>query len=214
MKKHIVLDFDETICDTKGFNSETCYESIRKYFPEVKREEVYELQHLVRGRTLVDIYAYIIKNACNVEADEAFVVNLVNESMEYQRNNIHKAPLFEGIKLFLEKISKSGKYVSLVTNRDKETLDKILKHHEIGHYFDNIISCVDLKKLKPDPTAFDIVMERDKELNRNIERSNYIYIGDSEVDKKFAQNAGIDYLIIDQYVNDFLIFQNITHIFA
>ncbi len=215
MKKHILLDFDETVCDTKSFNSQTCYESIKKHFSEVERDQVYELQHAVRGRTLEDIYSYIIKNACGVEADETFVKNLVGESMDYQNDNIHTVEMFEGVKIFLEKLVKSGKYVSIVTNRDKATLDKILKHHDMAKYFDNVISCVDLlESLKPDPKAFEIVREKDIKLKRNLERENYIYIGDSEVDKKFAQNAGIDYMIIDQYMNDYMIFANITHIFA
>jgi|688.fasta_scaffold03899_2 phosphoglycolate phosphatase-like HAD superfamily hydrolase len=214
MKKHILLDFDETICDTRGFNSETCFESVKKHYPEVKRQEVYDMQHIVRGRTLVDIYAYIIKNAANIEPEEAFVQQLVLESMEYQNENLHKVPLFEGIKLFLEKLTRSGKYVSLITNRDKDTLIKILDNHNITKYFDNIISCIDLQRLKPDPVAFEIVMDKDVKLKREIERENYIYIGDSDVDKRFAQNAGIDYMIIDQYVNDYLMFKNITNIFA
>lgn len=214
MKNHIILDFDETIADTRGFNSETCYQAIAKYFPEIQREKVYELQHIVRGRTLKDIYSYIINSEIGITPEESFIDQVVESSIEYQMNNLDKVMIFEGVEMFFQKATASGKQISIVTNRDFNTLKPILDSKGLTKYLSNTISCIEIGSLKPDAKAFEMILANDKAKNIYLPLSEYIYIGDSEVDKRFAENAGIDFIIVDQYMNNYMLFKHSVHIFA
>jgi phosphoglycolate phosphatase-like HAD superfamily hydrolase len=214
MKNHIILDFDETIADTRGFNSETCFQAVVKYFPEIEREKVYELQHIARGRTLKDIYGYIIHSHTSIQADDSFIEEVVNTSIDYQMNNLQNVNMFEGVEMFFQRATLAGKQISIVTNRDIDSLMPILNSKGLTKYLSNIISCIEIGALKPNPNAFEMILKADKLEGRNYNHSDYIYIGDSDVDKSFAQNSGIDFLIVDQYMNDFMLFKHYIHVFA
>ncbi len=41
----------------------------------------------------------------------------------------------------------------------------------------------------------------------------FVYFGDSEVDSQFAQNANIDHIIFDQYMNNKNLFKKLVNMF-
>ena len=105
--------------------------------------------------------------------------------------------ILEGVEELLIHFKKYGKVLSICSNRDKVSLDLILKKHGLAKYFDNIISCVDIGHQKPD--AFCLVNLLKK--YPQISNDETIYFGDSKTDEEFAANAGIDCLVVDQYLN-------------
>lgn len=105
--------------------------------------------------------------------------------------------MYEGFEDILKHFKKLGKTISLCTNRAKGSLKLILERNKLTQYFDNVISCKDAGHEKPDPYCLAKLLEK----YPNIKREEIIYFGDSKTDAEFAQNAGIDYLVIDHYLN-------------
>jgi len=46
-----------------------------------------------------------------------------------------------------------------------------------------------------------------------VSPGKFIYFGDSEIDSQFAQNAGIEHIIFDQYLNNNNLFTKLVNMF-
>jgi isopentenyldiphosphate isomerase/predicted phosphatase len=126
---------------------------------------------------------------------EQFV--LLNKRLQVE--NFTKVKLFEGFAQMLEYLKKTGKIISICSNRDVNSLNKVLIFNNLDKYFDNIISCEEMKHEKPDPFCLNKLKDKYK----NIPSSDFMYFGDSKTDAEFAKSAKIDYLIIDHYLNNY-----------
>lgn len=76
-------------------------------------------------------------------------------------------------------------YTALATNRTTTT-HAVLDFHRLGDQFDLVVSALDVSRPKPHPESFWRILEHFR-----LAPDEAIYIGDSEVDEAFAQNAGV-----------------------
>ena len=76
-------------------------------------------------------------------------------------------------------------YTALATNRTTTT-HTVLEQHGLAGLFDMVVSALDVSRPKPHPEAFWRILE-----HFGLQPEEVIYIGDSEVDEAFAQNAGV-----------------------
>jgi phosphoglycolate phosphatase-like HAD superfamily hydrolase len=74
---------------------------------------------------------------------------------------------------------------ALATNRTTTTR-AVLKYHRLEEQFDLVVSAQDVKRPKPNPEAFWRILN-----HFGLKPREAIYIGDSQVDEEFAQNAGV-----------------------
>ena len=71
------------------------------------------------------------------------------------------------------------------------------------------ISCTDAGHEKPDPYCLNkIIAESGKA------KSEFIYFGDSKTDYEFAKAAGIDFLIVDHYLNEKKFYKMMLELFV
>jgi phosphoglycolate phosphatase len=77
-------------------------------------------------------------------------------------------------------------YTALATNRTNTT-GAVLDYHGLADRFDLVVSAQDVSHPKPHPESFQRILS-----HFGIEPREAIYIGDSEVDQAFADNAGVD----------------------
>lgn len=75
--------------------------------------------------------------------------------------------------------------IALCTNRSTST-DTVLRHHELTTYFDMVVSALDVQNPKPHPEPIVRILN-----NFGIDGYEAIYIGDSEIDEKAANSAGV-----------------------
>lgn len=104
----------------------------------------------------------------------------------YAKNSRNLTAPYKGVADMLYRLKKAGYKMAIVSNK----IDFAVKDLR-DEFFDGIIDIAvgnseDLKT-KPAP---DMVYKAVRELNSDIERS--VYIGDSDVDLKTAENAGMD----------------------
>ena len=97
---------------------------------------------------------------------------------------------YPGIKELLEKLHNKVR-LAVVSNKDNDLTNKIIKK-EFGNLFDIIQgSYLDHPK-KPDPYLINKIIKEN-----NINKEECLYVGDTNVDKESATNAGLPYLLVN-----------------
>ncbi|MBN1618359.1 HAD-IA family hydrolase [Candidatus Dojkabacteria bacterium] len=203
-KKAFVFDLDDTLVDGRKFCGETVARVITNVDRSVNFDLVCQLHENMRGMTVGDLY----KNILSQLSIKAEIDDLLKQDYVIQEENVEKMQLFDGVVEILEFLKNNNKKIYICTNRKKDLLIKVLEANKIFSYFDEIISCVDTGYKKPNPYCLIDLVKRSG-LNIN----DFIYFGDSEIDAQFAQNAGIDNIIFDQYLNNKNIFKKLINMF-
>ncbi len=208
MKKHIVFDLDDTISASYDFNQQMFVDTFLPYVEKLSAEHEEFLRNLhftTRGKAMHLIFEEGL-NHIGVKADP---YKLVAENEEMHTQKAAAILCFDGAEDFFRKLKDEGKILSICTNRQYGSTKKILSNSKLEKYFDNIISCSDEGHEKPDPFCLEQLIAK-----YDFPKEAYIYFGDSRTDHDFATNAGIDSLIIDQYLNKKQFFKAIVNLFA
>lgn len=193
MKKHIIFDFDDTISSSYELNQQLFYETFLPYSKYLDEDFIRSYHKEVKGISMLEMFEHVCAHfKLNIDPK---VLMRENELMHIDR--AHEMNLLHGVQDLLDYFKNAGKVVSLCTNRDGKSLNKILTFHNLSIYFDNIISCKDEGFEKPDPFCLNNLIEQ----YPTISKEETIYFGDSKTDAEFAGNAGIDHLVIDHYLN-------------
>jgi len=188
-KKHFLFDFDNTIVDTNEYNKLIFSKTLLKYDVKVSDDYINEFFAKHIGNTIREIYTFIVK-----ELDKELSVDeLLETDKTMQISNVSNVKIINGFFELLERLIEERKTLHIYTNRRMDTLQPILKNLGLLKYFSNIVSCVDVGINKPD---IDCLGSLKMDILNN---SDYVYIGDSDVDAEFAKNLGIDYFFIDRY---------------
>jgi phosphoglycolate phosphatase len=207
MKTHFIFDLDDTLTSSYDFNQQIFVDTFLPYKSELNEvEEKYlrDLHFQSRGKSMHLQFEEAVK-FLNVEVDPLELVK-VNEKLHI--DNVHKIGSFESVHELLEMLKSNNKMISICTNRQYGSLMKILNGNNLTKYFENIISCADEGHEKPDPICLLKIIEK-----YNVPKEEYLYFGDSKTDYEFANNAGIDFVIIDQYLNQKKFFKTILQAF-
>lgn len=117
-------------------------------------------------KELVDIY--------RVKSDEITIQNTV---------------LFEDTIETLKGLKERGIKVGIVSSRIGSRIDKILTHLNCREYIDNIIGYENVSSHKPDPEGLIKSLDYFK-----CNKDEVLYIGDSYIDAKAAENGEIDFV--------------------
>jgi phosphoglycolate phosphatase len=103
----------------------------------------------------------------------------------YSRNMQNKTDAYEGIPELLDQLSKNGYKIAIVSNKFDKAVKELNKIY-FGKYIQIAIGESEDVSKKPAP---DTVFKALGELHSTVDRA--VYVGDSEVDVKTAQNSGI-----------------------
>jgi phosphoglycolate phosphatase len=130
----------------------------------------------------------------NVEAEDLWETRnreYIKEKIKAMKSGMIKP--FSDVSCLYELKGKYG--LSIVSNSPQEIVDFFIEKFNYDDLFDCGIgrgtSLVDLKKIKPNSHLLERLKER-------IQEKKLIYIGDSENDRKFAKNTGMDFLFLSR----------------
>ena len=203
-KKHFVFDLDDTLIDGRLFCGESMARAITQLEPHVNAKLVVDFHESVRGATIEDLF----KMAIEEFGLKSKLEDLLQLDANIQMKEFPRMKLFDGVVDILKFLKESGKTLHVCTNRTMKTLEPILQGHVIKEYFEKIVSCADLGYKKPNPKCLLDIVSR-----YGGDKRDFIYFGDSEVDSEFAKNAGIEFIIFDQYLNNKNLFKKLINMF-
>lgn len=172
--KLVIFDCDGVMFDSKKANV-AFYNQVKEKFglPAMTEEEV-EYAHM----------------ATTVEAVDYLMPEHLREAAQEYRKSLSYRPFLKLMDLepdlfaILDYLKPAYK-TAVCTNRS-DTIKPLLAEFGLDIYFDTVVSCLDVKKPKPDPEAVFLILER-----LNVSADEAIYIGDSDTDEKAAAGAGV-----------------------
>lgn len=204
-KQHFVFDLDDTLTDAREFCGESMARAITKLEPGKNPALIKIFHDSIRGASVIDLYKQAIKEF----GLESPLEKLLEIDQKIQTTEHHRIKIFDGVIDILKHLKSRGKNLHICTNRTTETLYPILRFNKLEDYFDTITSCIDEGYKKPDPTTLKRLI---KKYHSNIDE--FIYFGDSEVDREFAKNSNIEFIVFDQYLNDKNLFVKLINLFV
>lgn len=192
MKNHFIFDLDDTLTNSYEFNQQMFVDTFLVHDKKVDQNYLRELHFFSRGKAMHVQFEDAIKRlGLNIGKHQ-----LVKENEELHIKNIDQIKIFEDVHDLFKTLKEKNKKISICTNRQYGSLKIVLNNNKLTKYLDNIVSCTDEGLEKPDPTCLLRIIEK-----YDIPKKEYLYFGDSKTDSEFAAKAGIDYIIIDHYLN-------------
>ena len=173
MIQHLIWDVDGTLFDTypaiaRSFKAAAHDLGAPATFDEALRLAQVSVDHCVA--TLSTTYA--------IAADQLEALF----EQHYRTITPEDQPPFAGVEAMCEHIRARGGLNLIVTHRRRAGLDRLLATHRLTAYFADITSHDDAYPRKPDPAAFNVLIER-----HQLPRAATLGVGDRDIDILAAQ---------------------------
>ena len=172
--KLIIFDLDGVIIDSKKNMNYAWNYVKKKHSLKIEFNEYFKNIGLPFEKIL-------LKLGIKKEQRKIFL-SYSNESIK----QIKEINLFKGVKQVLKNLDKNY-YLAILTSKDFNRTKIILKKFKLD--FKYICCPIKGKKGKPNPWQITKLMKKLK-----IHRNNVFYVGDTQVDKRTAKNAGIKFI--------------------
>lgn len=183
-KTSLIFDLDGTLLDTIGDLTDSTNYALEKFgFPQRTTEEVRSFV----GNGL----KMLIFRALPAGTDDATIEAVLRQmKMHYTENYHNKTVPYSGIPELLTRLHEDGYPMAIVSNK-ADSVVSLLR----TLYFDGLISVAvgETEQISRKP-APDMVWEGLRRLG--TQRDSAVYIGDSEVDIRTADNAGLPCLSV------------------
>lgn len=183
--KGLVFDFDYTLGDsTDGIVICVNHALRRLGYEEAERERICR----TIGLHLQETYRIMVKEQGKEEKP--------GEDAEFSRLFIERADqvmtentrFFPGALELLGEWKEQGYKLGIVTTKFRYRIEEILQKYQASGLMDTIIGADNVKRPKPDPQGLLWIAEM-----WELPKEQLLYIGDSLVDAKTAQAAGVDF---------------------
>jgi phosphoglycolate phosphatase-like HAD superfamily hydrolase len=184
MERCLIMDFDDTLVKTIDVHADSWKQALERVLDrEIPIKSIYA--DINYG---MDI---LLKKYQLTEKESQLAQKYKKEIFA---KNIHKTKVNE-LLLYLIKNKVFETYV-IASNSSRENINKIMSYHGIDpNMFSLIISRDDVSEKKPHPEMGQIIFEKYADIY--TKNSDYLMIGDSEVDLTFASKLNIKCVIVN-----------------
>ncbi len=177
----VIFDFDYTLGDsTEGIVASVTYGLQKLGHNFVSREAICK----TIGFSLKEIYCSLTGKESEEETEkfEKYFREKADQVMVANTN------LFSDTIHVLHKLKAQKVKIGIVTTKYHYRMDAILEKCQATSYIDNIIGVEDVKVPKPNPEGVLKLLA-----SWNLHQNQVLYVGDSIVDAKTAEAAGVDF---------------------
>jgi phosphoglycolate phosphatase-like HAD superfamily hydrolase len=183
MEKCLIIDFDDTLVKTINVHASSWKHALDRVLNrEIPIEHIlsdinYGIDVLLKKYQLTDNESLLAKQYKKEMFTKSIYKTKVNKLLLYIIEN----------RIF-------DHYV-IASNSSRENINKIMSYHNINqNQFDLILTREDVTEKKPHPSMGNIIL---KHYLNKYNKSDFIMIGDSEVDLTFANKLNIKCIIIN-----------------
>ncbi len=183
--KLVIFDLDGTILDTlDDLHNSVNFALKSNSLPERSKEEV---RAFVGNGIRLLIERAVPDNTSDTLTDSVFF----DFKEHYKIHSCDNTKPYEGIIGMLQKLRVAGLKTAVVSNKADFAVRNLVQQYFVGLFDFAVGECENVEK-KPAP---DSVINVIKHFDMNL--SDVVYVGDSEVDIMTALNANIDSIIVD-----------------
>lgn len=184
MKKLVIFDFDYTLGDSTPGIVESMYYAFETM--GLQKPSADAIRRTV-GRTLPD--SYIILTGDEDLSHGQWFTSLFKEKADEIMTG--KTVLFDGVLECLAGLKQRGIKLGIVTTKLRYRIESIMAKYSAEDLFDIVVGSEDVKVEKPNPEGLLWAIGA-----LRAEKQDVLYVGDSIVDAKTAQNAGVDFAAV------------------
>lgn len=182
MKKAVIFDFDYTLGDSTGGIVKSAMYALKNLGEQEKTEK--EIINTI-GLSLEETYK-ALSGKDEKEKQKLFKKYFIEKADEVM---VASTRLYDDTIFVLESLKQKGIKTAIVTTKLNSRIQSILKKFNISHLVDVIVGVENVENVKPHPEGLFLAL---KELK--LEKEEVLYVGDSFVDAKASENAGIDFI--------------------
>lgn len=184
--KHVFFDFDGTLADTISGITFACNKVAEIYNVQRRFTDKEVLTFIGEGskRLFLRAFKFDDLDSSNQKMYDDFMYYYLN----YQTDHLK---LYENCEKVLKSLQNLNIFLYIYSNKPHEILLECVKLTLPEIKFELILGNRTEDKPKPDPEFINNYMQKN-----NIKKEESIYVGDSPVDLRFAQNLGVDSLIL------------------
>ena len=181
----VIFDLDGTILDTLDDLADSMNYALAKYgYPT---RTVDEIRSFVGNGLLM-----LTRRAIAPETDETVIQTVLAEQKAYYKEHCaDKTKPYDGVIELLEELKAAGYKLAVVSNKADYAV-QILCEQYFPEIFHLTVGEKEGVRRKPAPDAVYAVL---KELQ--VEKAKAVYVGDSEVDIRTAENAQMQTVLVD-----------------
>ena len=184
MLKAIIFDFDYTLGDsTIGIALSINYALGRLGYEEQPLSNIKK----TIGLSLKETFYKLTSSDDQNEAEQ--FAKLFNEKADIVM--VNHTELYAGVKDVLQKLRQKGYKTAIVTTKFHYRIEQILNKFEANALIDMIVGAEDVKIEKPNPEGLLWTIT-----NMGVNRDEVLYVGDSLVDAKTAENAQVGFVAV------------------
>ena len=184
--KYIIFDLDGTILDTLKDLANAVNYGLKSF--NLPEKDLDFVRLAIGNGTKV-----LIKRCtpCDLSEEERSKVFDVFKDY-YCKHFIDNTKPYPGIYEILLKLKELGNIKLVVLSNKDDDLTKQLINKEFPRVFDIIQGSYIDKPRKPDPYLISKILN-----DNNIDNKDCLYVGDTNVDKETADNANLEYLLVN-----------------
>lgn len=207
--KGIFFDYDFTLGDSSapilvGFQKSFAAMGLPQPTMEQVRPTI--------GMTLADALIFITGDRDPAKGEEFYrqfqlaVEDLADE--EGKRLMVEGSRLFPGAAELLAALKADGRKTAIVSTKHSHTIRKILAFQNVPAMPDAVVGGSDVKEPKPHPEGLRKAMEE-----LGLRPEEVLFCGDTVIDARAAQNAGVDFCPVLNGTTDAEAFAPYPHVF-
>ncbi len=180
MLLNYIFDFDGTLADTFP----AIYESWNRTCLEFKLE----IPSANKIKSMMGWHLVTIAKEISQQQDTSEIIKSYKNNYSQLTD---QTQLFNGIKDVLEQLKKDKKTLFVVSAKSSLALNQAIVNLNLREYFEEIIGAEDVTRVKPDPEAIDIILDK-----YGLNTSEAVMIGDALVDIQMGQNAKVKTCVV------------------
>ena len=184
MKKLIIFDLDGTLLDTLTDLQNSVNFALSQYgFPLKSREDV---RKAIGNGVAKLMERCTPKGTANPHYFDCFERCKKHYSEHYSDATFP----YEDMPFVVNELKKLGYKTAVATNKIDKLAKELIEYH-YPNAFDYVLGDIDGVPKKPNPDMINNIIS-----HFNIDKSEVIYIGDTNVDEETALNSGLDYVLV------------------
>lgn len=137
------------------------------------------------GKTLEDSFS-VLTGITNTETLAAYKTKYTGKAADCMTRNTRLYPETAGV---LAELKNKGAKIGIISTKFRYRIEELLEQEFPTGFFDIVVGGEDVKASKPSPEGLLYAIE-----TLNGQKLNTLYIGDSTIDARTAEAAGVDFV--------------------